>query len=166
MSNDLFAQLAQQQWILCLLPSPLCTSERWKLLSHIRMMVWQPSASLRHLIAGWNNPASQLLLKGKCFGTCRDPQGSPGAEMITSLHRVMHLVIAFLPHLQSSSSAANKLTHHNGVMVWLWNFCRGEWIPMDLLSWACPRQLSSQYYINAKPKDCCCLEHRLPLVAR
>ena len=44
MRDDLFAQqLAQQQRIL---PSALCSSERWKLLPHIRVMVRQPSAPL------------------------------------------------------------------------------------------------------------------------
>lgn len=127
MSNDLFAQLAQQQ---CILPSPLCTSGRWKLLPHIRMMVCQPSAPLRCLIAGWNNPASQLLLKGK--ETFWDLQGSSGIFRSRVLHCMMHPMIAFLPHLQSSSSAASKLTHPNRVCIWLWNFCREEWIPMDL----------------------------------
>lgn len=98
MRDDLFAQqLAQQQWIL---PSALCSSERWKLLPHITVMVGQPSALLRGV--SHSRPkqssfpvAAEALKEGdrwgkKHFRTCRDPQGSPRGGGITYLHSTMH----------------------------------------------------------------------------
>lgn len=153
MRDDLFAQqLAQQQWIL---PSALCSSERWKLLPHNRVMVRQPSAPLREAShsrvkqPSFPVAAEALMQRGwwgkKDFRTCRDRQGSPRAEGITYLRSMMHAVIASLPHLQSSFSWASKFTHHNGVIVWLWNFCRREQIPMDLYHELAP----GSYHPNA-----------------
>lgn len=61
----------------------------------------------------------------KHFRTCRNPQGSPGAEDTMQLHSMMHAVITSLLHQQSSFSGARTFTHHNGVVVWLQNFWEG-----------------------------------------
>lgn len=99
---------AQQQWIL---PSPLCSSERWKSLPPIRMMVWQHSAPLRCLIAGWNKPASQLL-KGK--ETFEDLQGSSGISRSKDYHIFAQHDASWLPFYPTCKAAlqeqANSLT--------------------------------------------------------